>query len=146
MTSTSPSEPGTDSRRRQAARIALGGFLAFAGVSHLTWSRQEFQAQVPTWVPGPADAVVLGSGLVEVALGTALITVGRPKRALLGGVVAAFFVAVFPGNVSQLVTHTDAFGLDTDRARSIRLAFQPLLVLWAIWSTDAWRRRREFTS
>jgi len=128
---------------RTVARIGLGAFLAFAGVSHLTWARQEFQAQVPTWVPVNADAVVIGSGVVEVALGTALVAVGGPKRALVGGTAAAFFVAVFPGNISQYVTHTDAFGLDTDRARAIRLVFQPLLVVWALWSTGAWRAWRE---
>jgi uncharacterized membrane protein len=142
MTSTARSGPDTDSRRRKTARIALGGFLAFAGVSHLTWSRREFRAQVPPWVPLGADSVVIGSGLVEIALGTALVTVARPRRALLGAMVAAFFVAVFPGNVSQLLTHTDAFGLNSDRARAIRLAFQPLLVVWALWSTGAWRRLR----
>jgi uncharacterized membrane protein len=146
MTSLSTPDPDVDSRRRTAGRLALGGFLAFAGISHLTWARREFQAQVPTWVPLDADAVVIASGLVEVTLGTALVAVRRPRRALLGGVVAAFFVAVFPGNVSQLVTHTDAFGLDSDRARAVRLAFQPLLVAWALWATGAWRRRREFTS
>jgi len=130
--------------RRTIARIALGGFLAFAGVSHLTWSRQEFQAQVPTWVPIDPDVVVIGSGLVEVALGTALVAVGRQRRALLGGVVAGFFVAVFPGNISQFVTHTDAFGLDSDRARAARLAFQPALVAWALWSTGAWQSWREY--
>jgi uncharacterized membrane protein len=144
MASDPVSGPGTDPRRRTIARIGLGAFLTFAGVSHLTWSRREFQAQVPTWMPIDADAVVIGSGLMEIALGTALITVGRPRRALVGGVAAAFFVAVFPGNISQLVTHTDAFGLDSDRARAARLAFQPALVGWALWSTGAWRSWREY--
>jgi uncharacterized membrane protein len=131
-------------RRRTIARLVLGAFLGFAGISHLTWSRQEFQAQVPGWVPLNPDAVVLGSGVVEVALGTALIAVGTPRRALLGGVVAGFFIAVFPGNISQFVTRTDGFGLDTDRARAIRLVFQPALVAWALWSTGAWQRWREY--
>jgi uncharacterized membrane protein len=144
MVSDPDCEPGADPRRQTIARIALGAFLAFAGISHLTWSRQEFQAQVPTWMPIDADAVVIGSGLVEIALGTALVAVGRPRRALVGGVVAGFFVAVLPGNISQLVTHTDAFGLDSDRARAIRLAFQPALVGWALWSTGAWRSWREY--
>jgi uncharacterized membrane protein len=126
-------------RRRTVGRIALGAFLVFAGTSHLTWQRQEFQAQVPRWVPVDTDTVVLGSGMVEIALGTALIAVGRPRRALVGGIVAAFFVAVFPGNISQFLTHTDAFGLDSDRARATRLAFQPALVAWALWSTGAGR-------
>ncbi|WP_407342020.1 hypothetical protein [Pengzhenrongella phosphoraccumulans] len=135
-----------DTRRRAIGRIALGCFLVFAGITHLTVSRQEFQAQVPTWVPLDADAVVLASGIVEITLGTALVVVRRRRRAIVGGVVAAFFVAVFPGNISQLVTHTDAFGLDTDAARAIRLVFQPLLVLWALWSTGAWRTWRNYRS
>ena len=137
-------EQDREPRRRTIARIALGAFLGFAGISHLTWSRQEFQAQVPTWVPLDPDAVVIGSGLVEVALGTALITTGRPRRALIGAAAAGFFVAVFPGNISQFVTRTDAFGLDSDRARAVRLAFQPALVVWALWSTGAWRSWREY--
>lgn len=127
---------------RTAARVALGLFLAFAGTSHLTFAREEFRAQVPTWVPLDDDLVVLGSGVVEIALGAALLAArGRGRRGV-GWVVAAFFVAVFPGNVSQLVTHTDAFGLDSDARRAVRLAFQPVLVVWALWATGAWRDRR----
>ena len=119
------------------ARVILGSFLVFAGLSHLFWARTEFQAQVPTWVPIDTDFVVLTSGVVEIVLGAALILWVR-RRALVGWVVAAFFVAVFPGNISQFVTGTDAFGLDTDAARGIRLVFQPLLIIWALWCTDAW--------
>ena len=126
---------------RTIARIALGLFLLFAGISHLTFARQEFTAQVPEWVPLSKDVVVLASGAVEVSLGTALVLL-RKRRVTVGWLVAAFFVAIFPGNISQFVTHTDAFGLDSDRARGIRLLFQPLLVLWALWSTGAWRAWR----
>jgi uncharacterized membrane protein len=56
--------------------------------------------------------------------------------------VAAFFVAIFPGNISQYINQVDAFGLDSDRARLIRLFFQPVLVIWALWSTGAWRTLR----
>lgn len=143
MTSLASSRRSVESRPRRLGRIALGAFLAFTGISHLTWSRQEFQAQVPAWLPTDPDAVVIGSGLIEIALGTALVATGRRHRWLVGGVVAAFFVAVFPGNVSQFVTHTDAFGLNSDRARATRLAFQPALVAWALWSTGAWREWRE---
>ena len=118
--------------------------LVFAGTGHLTFARRSFQAQVPPWLPFDADFVVLASGVVEIALGLALLLVRR-RRVLVGIVVAAFFVAVFPGNVSQLVTRTPAFGLETDAARAIRLVFQPLLVLWALWSTGvlaAWNARR----
>lgn len=129
------------SRVQTAARWALGAGLVFAGTSHLTFARQEFHAQVPPWVPLDADAVVLLSGAAEIALGAALVALPR-HRGLLGLVAAAFFVAVFPGNISQYVQHVDGFGLDTDTKRAVRLAFQPALVAWALWSTGAGRPRR----
>lgn len=119
---------------RTTARVALGGLLLSAGIGHLTKQRREFQAQVPDWVPLSKDAVVLASGGVEIALGTSLIALVR-RKALIGRLAALFFALVFPGNVSQFVTKTPAFGLDTDRKRAIRLAFQPLLIAWALWST-----------
>jgi len=119
-------------------RIVLGGALVFAGTSHLTIGRAEFQAQVPPWVPLDADLVVILSGVAELALGLGLIALPR-RRAAVGLVTAAFFVAIFPGNISQYVNGVDAFGLSTDSARLLRLFFQPLLVVWALWATDAWR-------
>jgi len=119
---------------RTGARILLGVFLAGAGVAHLTWARDEFVAQVPAWVPFSVDFVVVSSGIVEIALGLALLFAVR-HRTLVGLVVAIFFVAVFPGNVSQYLTGTDAFGLDTDAKRLARLFFQPVLIVWALWCT-----------
>lgn len=130
----------TTDAARTAARVLLGAVLVGAGVAHLTFARDEFLAQVPTWVPIDADLVVVVSGVVEIGLGAALATLSR-WRVLLGWATAAFFIAVFPGNLSQLVTHTDAFGLDSDLARTVRLVFQPVLVLWALWSSGAWRDR-----
>ena len=127
---------------RHVARVLLGLSLLLAGIGHLTAARAEFQAQVPTWFPADPDAVVLASGVVEIVLGLALVLAPPRWRVVVGWVVAAFFVAVFPGNISQLVTRTDAFGLDSDTARAIRLLFQPLLVVWALWSTGAWRAWR----
>ncbi|MDL2343480.1 hypothetical protein QOL99_04855 [Deinococcus sp. MIMF12] len=126
---------------RHVARWGLGLALVGAGTGHLTTQRQEFQAQVPGWVPLDKDFVVLASGVVEIGLGAALLALPRQRRAM-GWLTAAFFVAIFPGNVSQYLTRTDAFGLDTDGARLTRLYFQPLLVLWALWSTGAWPRPR----
>ena len=119
---------------RTIGRIALGAALVGAGITHLTVARKDFQAQVPTWLPADPDAVVLASGVVEIALGTAFVALPKKKRTV-GRIAAAFFVAIFPGNISQLVTHTDAFGLDTDRKRQVRLIFQPMLVALALWST-----------
>jgi uncharacterized membrane protein len=125
---------------RTIGRIGLGAILVVAGISHLTVARSAFQAQVPEWLPLDKDFVVLASGVVEIGLGGALVALPR-QRVTVGLVVAAFFVAIFPGNISQFVTRTDAFGLTSDTARGIRLLFQPLLVLWALWSTAAWRDR-----
>jgi uncharacterized membrane protein len=120
---------------RKATQILLGATLIYTGTLHLTTSRMEFQAQVPPWVPFSPDFVVLASGVVEIALGLSLISLQR--RRAVGIATALFFIAIFPGNISQFVNHIDAFGLDSDRARAIRLLFQPLLVLWALWSTTA---------
>ncbi|CAN2235708.1 COG4270 Predicted membrane protein [Candidatus Planktophila dulcis] len=120
---------------RKATQILLGATLIYTGTLHLTTSRMEFQAQVPPWVPFSPDFVVLASGVVEIALGLALISLQRRRE--VGIATALFFIAIFPGNISQFVNHIDAFGLDSDRARAIRLLFQPLLVLWALWSTTA---------
>jgi uncharacterized membrane protein len=121
---------------RTASRWLLGAALVTAGVGHLTKQRQEFQAQVPDWFPADPDLVVLVSGVVEIALGTALIAVRR-RRVAVGLIAAAFFVVVFPGNIAQYVEGRTAFGLDTDTKRLVRLFFQPVLVVWALWSTGA---------
>jgi len=123
-------------------RLALGAFLIFASIGHFI-SADEFLAQVPPWMPAP-DLVVLVSGVVELALGVALIFFPRKWRPIVGCVTAAFFVIIFPGNLWQYFEARDAFGLDSDSARLVRLLFQPVLVLWALWATGAfaaWRKR-----
>jgi uncharacterized membrane protein len=126
---------------RTVGRIGLGAILVVAGLTHLTVARDDFQAQVPEWLPLDKDFVVLASGVVEITLGGALVALPK-KPVLVGLVAAAFFIAIFPGNISQLVTKTSAFGLDTDAKRGFRLIFQPLLVIWALWATGAWRALR----
>jgi len=127
-----------ETRGRTIARWMLGGVLLVAGVGHLTTQREEFQAQVPDWIPVDDDTVVVVSGIVELVLGAALILLRR-QRIAVGLVVAGFFIAVFPGNIAQWRDGTDAFGLDSDAKRFVRLLFQPLLVVWALWSTGASR-------
>lgn len=129
-----PQETGA----QRIGRVLLGSFMTFAGIAHMTFARQEFQAQVPTWVPVPPDVTVLASGIVEIALGGSLILL-KNRRVLIGLLLAGFFVAIFPGNIAQWIHHRDAFGLNSDRARLIRLLFQPALIAWALWSTGAWR-------
>lgn len=123
---------------RTVARWMLAIGMVFAGVMHLTVARKEFRAQVPPWVaeltPLDEDVVVVGSGVVEIMLGTALVALPRERRRV-GAILAAFFVAIFPGNLSQYIERRDGFGLDTDTKRFVRLFFQPVLVIAAIWST-----------
>ena len=133
--------PPQTSRAQDLSRIALGLTLAFAGTSHLTFARDAFKAQVPPWLPLNPDTVVLQSGVVEISLGLALIFLPRQKI-LIGRIAGAFFTAIFPGNIAQYTHHRNAFGLDTDHKRLIRLFFQPALVAWALWSTGALIRAR----
>jgi uncharacterized membrane protein len=139
-----PAGPPPSTPLRTAARLLLAGAMVFAGVSHLFWARRDFQAQVPDWVtkaaPIDADGVVVASGAVEIMLGAGLAVLRR-DRVLVGRLLAAFFVAVFPGNIAQYLGKRDAFGLDSDRKRLVRLLFQPVLVAWALWSTAVPRSR-----
>ena len=118
------------------ARLLLGGALIYAGIGHLTFSRTEFQAQVPVWLPFDPDFVVVASGVVEIMLGIGIASAGALVP-YAGLAAATFFIAIFPGNINQYVEGISAFGLDTDQARLTRLFFQPVLVIWALWSTGA---------
>ncbi|MCU0318503.1 MAG: DoxX family membrane protein [Flavobacteriales bacterium] len=118
-------------------RIVLGVAMFLAGIGHLTFQRMEFQAQVPNWVPFDKDLVVVLSGVVEVLFGAVLLLLKR-FRPQVGILLAVFFVAIFPGNVAQYLNGTDAFGLNSDTARLVRLFFQPVLVVWALWCTGGW--------
>ena len=122
-----------------AVRILLGVFLLFAGVGHLTFVRKDFLAQVPPWLPMNADLVVVLSGVVEILLGLSLILLQK-QRIKIGWIVAAFFILVFPGNIAQLVEHRNAFGLNSDLARWLRLPFQLILIFLVLWSTGAWQQ------
>lgn len=117
-------------------RIVLGAFMVLAAIGHITYQREEFQAQVPDWIPLNKDLIVILSGIVEAALGLGIIF-WKKERIRLGWALAIFFILIFPGNLAQYLNGTDAFGLDTDPARFIRLFFQPVLILWALWSTGA---------
>ncbi len=124
---------------QNALRILLGTFMVLAGIGHLTFLRTEFLAQVPRWLPDNStfmDFVVLSSGVAEITLGLTMIFFVKHKIKV-GFALAIFYVLIFPGNISQYTNGIDAFGLDTDQKRFIRLFFQPVLILWALWSTGA---------
>jgi uncharacterized membrane protein len=128
-------------KAQTTSRILLGIFFIFTGTGHLTFMRTAFLAQVPNWVPLDADMVVLLSGVVEIILGVSLLFLLK-QRTTVGWIIALFLVAVFPGNISQLVNHNYAFGLNSDLLLWLRLPFQPILIALVLWSTGAWREWR----
>ncbi|MGO2660259.1 DoxX family protein [Mycetocola reblochoni] len=137
---TTPARRSRRSPLRTLTRLALGAAMVGAGMSHLTVARTEFQAQVPEWVPADPDAVVVGSGFAEIALGGGLLLSWGAPRRRIARLLAVFFIAVFPGNLSQFVNRRDGFGLDTDAKRGVRLLFQPVLVALALYAGGARRR------
>ena len=130
---------------QNVTRGLLGTFMVVAGTGHLTFARQDFRAQVPDFVPEDKNTVVLQSGVVEIALGLALLLLKGKNQRRMGIGLAAFYAAVFPGNIHQYKQHLSAFGLDTDTRRLIRLFFQPVLIGAALYSTgalDAFKKRK----
>lgn len=123
-------------KTQNVVRIVLGIFMITAAIGHFTFQRDDFQAQVPNWVPLDKDLVVILSGIVEIALGFAMIFLTHYK-VKVGIALAVFYVLVFPGNIAQYLNGTSAFGLDTDLSRLIRLFFQPVLIFLTLWSTGA---------
>jgi len=121
---------------KNISRIALGAFLITAGISHLTFARKEFQAQVPEWVPLKKDDTVVYSGITEILLGAATIAAPKKYRSAMGKILCTFFVAVLPGNIAQYKNRRDAFGLNTDKLRFARLFMQAPLIFWALKSTQ----------
>lgn len=124
------------SKTQNVVRIVLGIFMITAAIGHFTFQRDDFQAQVPNWVPLDKDLVVILSGIVEIALGLGMIFLTQYK-VYVGIALAVFYVLVFPGNIAQYLNGTSAFGLDTDQARLIRLFFQPVLIFLTLWSSRA---------
>ena len=120
---------------KNISRIALGAFLISTGISHLTFARKEFHAQVPEWVPLKKDDTVVYSGITEIVLGTATIAAPEKYQSMMGKILAGFFTAVLPGNIAQYKNRRDAFGLNTDRLRFARLFLQLPLIAWALKST-----------
>lgn len=129
-------QPSSPNKLQHTLRIILGTFMVLAGISHLTFSRVEFQAQVPDWIPLSKDLVIILSGIVEIGFGLAMIF-WKKERIKVGIALAMFFILIFPGNIDQYINHTNAFGLNSDQARLMRLFFQPILIVWALWCTDA---------
>ncbi len=124
---------------KTVVRVLLSGFMIFAGIGHFQ-NTESFLAQVPPFFPA-REFIVYASGVVEIALGVGLLLISRFRKEI-GLALAGFYLLIFPGNISQFLTHTSAFGLDTDFSRGVRLLFQPILILCALWCTDALKKYR----
>ncbi len=142
---SSTARPAGDTTFRRIGRYLLSCILLVPGVAHLTFARDEFRAQVPDWIPVNKDLVVVASGYAELALGAGLLALPRQRRAM-GWIIGTYFLLIFPGNISQFIEGRDAFGLDSDMKRGIRLIFQPLLIALALWSTGALCKREHRVS
>lgn len=124
------------SKAQNFVRIFLGIFMITAAIGHFTFQRDDFQAQVPNWIPLDKDLVVILSGIVEMAIGLAVVFMTNHK-VKIGIFLAIFYVIVFPGNIAQYLNGIDALGMNTDQARLIRLFFQPVLIFLTLWSSGA---------
>ena len=129
---------------RAVARWILALALGAIGVGHFL-STRGFRVVVPDWATRLTrlnkDTIVIASGAAEVALAAGLLALPKERRRI-GWATAAFFVAVMPGNIHQWRTRRSTPGLDTDARRFGRLFLQPLLLLWALWSTSGEAPRR----
>jgi uncharacterized membrane protein len=83
--------------KRTAVRLAA--LLTTTGTLHFA-APKPFDAIVPSSLPGSARFWTYASGVVELGL-AGLLAVPRTRR-VGGTLAAAFFVAVFPGNVKAV--------------------------------------------
>jgi uncharacterized membrane protein len=122
---------------RERSRIALALGMAVAGVSHLA-NPLPFVQHLPTWVP-ERYLIVYVSGLMEIALGAALLAPAR-FRPLIGAGLAAYLVSVFPGNLYVAVAGVDVVGQPGGIYPWLRLPLQAVFIWLALWSTGATSR------
>lgn len=131
----------TDSRPRAVMRWIMAAFYAVAGAAHLAIP-DTFLLITPSWVPFGRE-VILATGLCELAGAVALVT--RPLRAWAGIALAAYAICVWPANFKHAIDGIDLPGLGHSWLyHGPRLAFQPVLVWWALYSAGliAWPWRR----
>lgn len=111
-------------------RHTMAAFYLIAGAAHLTMT-DTFLRIVPDWVPFPRVVVLLTGGC-EIAGGGALVS--RRFRRLAGVMLALYAVCVFPANIKHAIDdrHRPA-GPANSWYHGPRLAFQPVLVWWALF-------------
>ncbi len=125
---------GTVAAPRERARLVLRWLLVAAyfaaGVLHLT-SPEPFLQITPAWVPYPRWVIAL-TGACEIAGSLSLLT-ARWRR-LAGVMLALYAVCVFPANIKHAVGGITVPSLPQSWwYHGPRLAFQPVIVWWALF-------------
>jgi uncharacterized membrane protein len=119
---------------RTWARVGIGAAFVVAGVAHLV-APAPFEQHLPTWIPA-ATALVVLSGLVEIALGVALVMAHR-EPVHIGWGTAAYLIVVWPANVFVAVAGVDVDGQPGGVYPWVRVPLQVLFIAWALWATAA---------
>ena len=135
--------PDIASPHRAVMRGVLALLFTAAGIAHLAIP-DKFLAITPSWVPF-APQVIFVTGLCEIAGSVALLT--KPLRWWAGVAFAAYAVCVWPANFKHAI---DGIALpyisNSWYYHGPRLAFQPVIVWWALYCAGVidwpWRRNR----
>jgi len=127
---------------RLILRLILAAAYLAAGVLHLAYPAP-FLGITPGWVPWP-EVVIAATGVAEITGAVALAGVPRLRRAAAVG-LALYAVCVWPANIKHALDAVAASGAGTWWPyHGPRLAFQPVIVWWALFAggvTD-WPFRR----
>lgn len=123
---------------RARMRWGLAGALAFAGVHHLM-TPDRYTRMIEPFLPFP-EAIVLVTGLLEIA-GAIGLLIPRTRH-LAAVLLAVYFVAVLPANVSNIVNGIRFESLPTGEWYYwLRLAFQVPIIAWTLYVGGIWPRR-----
>ena len=118
---------------RDLARGLLALAFFAAGVLHLM-APAPFIGITPDWVPWP-DQIIRLTGAAEILGAIGLMTPRLRQAAGVG--LALYAVCVFPANIKHATLSVG----DPDAVlgwwyHAPRLAFQPVIVWWALWAGD----------
>ena len=115
---------------RRVMRWVMAAFYMSAGLLHLA-SPEKFLPIVPAWVPLPRETVLL-TGVCEI-VGSVALLIG-PTMPAAGIMLALYAVCVYPANVKHALEGILLPPVpDSWWYHGPRLAFQPVLVWWALF-------------
>jgi uncharacterized membrane protein len=136
-------EQSNQEKARAVMRWLMAAFYIAAGTGHLI-RPEAFLPIVPDFVPLPRETILI-TGLCELAGAVALLT---PRLRKLAGIMLALYaLGVWPANIKHALEGIDLPPIpDTWWYHGPRLAFQPVLMWWALFCSGAidwpWRRKK----